>query len=108
LHRKLSCRAFLHQINSRYFVYDLCPICEDGRDDLDQFLFKCPKKWAIWRRAWPDLLLLPVGDQEVRDVIFLLKLPRSPPNATCCTIIEAILQGIWKGHWAKVFDDQPF
>lgn len=108
LHRRLPVRQLLHSINASRFPTPHCPVCLSESEDLEHFLFSCPRKWAIWRALWIDRLLDNPSIESVRSAVFELQFPPDPPTISSSQVIACILEAICRCHWKLVFDYVPF
>ncbi|EIE83350.1 hypothetical protein G6F46_003343 [Rhizopus delemar] len=94
------------------FLDACCPICRVNEDTLEHFLYQCPVKLVVWRTSWSRFTNpTEFNVDRVQNALFCLKFPpkvssssQGPPS----TIIGHTLMGIWRAHWAFIFDSVPF
>ncbi|ORX50979.1 hypothetical protein DM01DRAFT_1290236 [Hesseltinella vesiculosa] len=76
------------------------------------FFFSCPLRFAVWQECWR--LLFDVTSPSWYSIKSALvtqswpdlhePLTLNPPSL----LASAIIVGLWRAHWASVFDSSPF
>ncbi|ORX46535.1 hypothetical protein DM01DRAFT_1293648, partial [Hesseltinella vesiculosa] len=81
-------------------------------DSLDHFFFSCPLRFAVWQECWRLLFDVPSPSwHSIKSALVTQSWPDlhepltlNPPSL----LASAIIVGLWRAHWASVFDSSPF
>ena len=86
-----------------------CPICQHPVEDQDHFFFLCPIKREIWNAMLTKYTNKPAWTaDELCSLLSLSSRLIRPPkrfNYTSHQLISSTMVGIWRVHYAFVFDD---
>ncbi|KAI8136517.1 hypothetical protein BJV82DRAFT_676227 [Fennellomyces sp. T-0311] len=84
-----------------------CIHCQHSQEDISHFFVFCPPKQRVWtivtRRSDSDWSL-----DEIFTYIRFMKPPQRQHHPLPDLNISITLSTIWRHHWRRVFDHQPF
>lgn len=113
IQKKIPHKSLLHALIPDRFPDSICSICLNPVESLLHFFITCPPKLHVWHTIWhrhidPSTLNVPLDIIQV--ALFTLKLPvlSHGSKTSHLTVIAAIIETIWRSHWALIFNETPF
>ena len=105
----------LNRILPQRFPTVSCKICPSEVEDLDHFIYDCPKKKQIWNECLSfvaqkiNISIKPsfTCSDLLKGTVTSYKVPKAKFYALMVGI-AIILRNIWLHHWKEVFDNKIF
>ncbi|KAI8144966.1 hypothetical protein BJV82DRAFT_512930, partial [Fennellomyces sp. T-0311] len=107
LTKRIPTRGLLHSHMPTLAPIAACVHCQQPYEDVSHFFVFCPPKQRVWsiiaRRCASDWSL-----SEVLTYISTLQYPQRQHHPIPDLNISIALSTIWRHHWRRIFDHQPF